>query len=59
MKYKATYKHLKHDAELILMYPADVDREDFDIWEDEWRLVRLVEVSPPVDPVVVEDTPQV
>ena len=50
MKYKATYKHLKHDAELILMYPVDVDREDFDIWEDEWKLVRLVEVSPPVVP---------
>ena len=50
MKYKATYKHLKHDAELVLTYPVDIDREDFDIWEDEWKLVRLVEVSPPVVP---------
>ena len=49
---RATFKHATHEAKMVVEYNCHLSYDDLDIWDDEWDLIELVDITPkePEDP---------
>lgn len=44
---RATFKHFREEAKMVIEYPCHLSHEDLDIWDDEWDLIELIDITPP------------
>lgn len=47
---KATFKHEEHDAKMIVEYDCSLSHDDLDIWDDCWKLIELIDITPMPEP---------
>ena len=42
---RATFKHFREEAKMVIEYPCHLSHEDLDIWDDEWDLIELIDIT--------------